>query len=150
MDLFKEFINQYGVTILYTVLTALAGYIGIAIKKVYTKYINDKTKRDVANTCVRAVQQIYADLGGHEKLQKCIEAASEMLEDKGIHVTSIELRMLIESAVNEFKDAFNREHEVLIDEMKVGELPEAEELEIIYPSEDSSADDYAVEADAAT
>lgn len=107
MELLNEFISTYGTTILYSVLTAIAGYLGIVVKNLYTKYINDKTKQDVAKTCVKAVEQIYKDLHGEEKLQKALEAASEMLMNKNITITDIELRMLIEAAVAEFNDAFN-------------------------------------------
>ena len=96
-------------TIVYTVLTAIAGYVGIAIKNIYNKYVNDKTKKEIVNTCVRAVEQIYKELHGEEKLEKCIESSTEMLNEKGITITSIELRMLIESAVNEFNNGFNKD-----------------------------------------
>lgn len=111
MTIINEFIETYGVTILYTILTALAGYVGIAVKNLYKKYINNKTKRDVARTCVRAIEQIYIDLHGPEKFNKCVEAASEMLAERGIHITDIELRMLIEAAVNEFNNGFNKDKE---------------------------------------
>lgn len=107
MSIINEFITTYGATILYTILTAIAGYLGIVVKNLYEKYINDKTKQDVAKTCVKAVEQIYKDLHGEEKLQKALEAASEMLMTKNITITDIELRMLIEAAVAEFNDAFN-------------------------------------------
>lgn len=107
MELLKEFISVYGATILYSILTAIAGYIGIVIKNLYQKYINDKTKQDVAKTVVQAVEQMYKDLHGDEKLQKALEAASDMLMTKGITISDIELRMLIEAAVAEFNDAFN-------------------------------------------
>lgn len=107
MSILNEFIATYGTTILYSILTAVAGYIGIVVKNLYEKYINDKTKKDVVNTCVRAVEQLYTDLHGQEKLDKCIESASAMLGEKGIAITDIEIRMLIEAAVNEFNDGFN-------------------------------------------
>ena len=106
MELFNEFISTYGTTILYSILTAIAGYLGIVVKNLYTKYNNDKTKQDVAKTCVKAVEQIYKDLHGEEKLQKALEAASDMLLTKNISISDIELRILIEAAVAEFNDAF--------------------------------------------
>lgn len=111
MDLLKAFISEYGTTILYAIITALAGYIGIVVKNLYTKYINDKTKQAVAKTVVQAVEQIYTDLHGEEKLQRALEAASEMLAGKGITITDLELRMLIEAALAEFNNAFEREPE---------------------------------------
>lgn len=101
-----EFINEYGTTIMYAVLVAVAGYFGTIAKNLYTKYVNDKTKEAVAKTVVRGVEQIYKDLHGEEKLDKALEAASEMLGEKGIVVSDLELRMLIESAVGEFNNAF--------------------------------------------
>ena len=109
MEFIKLFISEYGTTILYAVLTALAGYIGIFAKKLYTKYVNDKTKQAVAKTVVQAVEQIYKDLHGEEKLNKALEAASEMLAEKGITITDLEMRMLIEAAVAEFNNAFEKE-----------------------------------------
>ena len=41
MELLNEFISTYGTTILYSVLTAIAGYLGIVVKNLYTKYINE-------------------------------------------------------------------------------------------------------------
>ena len=108
MEFIKLFISQYGATILYAVLTALAGYIGIFAKKLYTKYVNDKTKQAVAKTVVQAVEQIYKDLHGEEKLNKALEAASEMLAEKGITITDLEMRMLIEAALAEFNKAFEQ------------------------------------------
>lgn len=107
MDIFTQFINEYGTTILYTILTALAGYIGIWVKSLYTKYINDKTKQDVVKTCVSAVEQLYKDLHGEEKYNKVVESVSEMLMEKGITITDLELKILIEAAVGEFNEVFN-------------------------------------------
>ena len=74
--MFIEFINEYGTTIIYTLLTAFAGYLGLWIKSLYTKYINDKTKKDVVRTCVRAVEQLYKDLHGEEKYNEVVVSAS--------------------------------------------------------------------------
>ena len=106
--MFAEFISEYGTTILYTILTAIAGWLGIVVKNLYTKYINTKTKKDVAYTVVLGVEQIYKDLHGPEKLSKALIAASEMLAAEGITVSEFELKMLIEAAVAEFNNAFNK------------------------------------------
>ena len=110
MNIFTQFMQEYGTTILYTVLstvfTALAGYIGLWAKSLYEKYVNDKTKADVVKTCVAAVEQLYKDLHGEDKYNKVVESVSEMLAEKGITITEIELKMLIESAVAEFNKVF--------------------------------------------
>lgn len=106
MELFNEFVSVYGTTILYSVLTAIAGYLGIVVKNLYQKYVNDKTKKDVVKTCVSAAEQLYKDLHGEEKYGKVVEAAADMLAEKGITITELEIRMLIEAAVSEFNNAF--------------------------------------------
>ena len=108
MKLITEFINQYGMEILYSIVVALAGYIGIVAKNLCTKYINDKTKTAVAKTAVQFVEQVYKDLHGEEKLNRALSAASEMLAEKGIAASDLELRYLIEAAVAEFNNAFNK------------------------------------------
>lgn len=106
--MFVEFINMYGMEILYTIIMAIAGYVGIVLKNLATKYINDKTKREVAKTAVQFVEQVYKDLHGEEKLNAAFTAASEMLAEKGIVVSDLEMRVLLEAAVAEFNNAFNK------------------------------------------
>lgn len=105
-NIMKEFIQNYGATILYTIITAVASYIGIIVKNLYKKYINDQTKKDVVATCVKAVEQLYTDIHGEDKLTKCMESVSAMLCEKGITVSETEMRMLIEAAVNGFNGGF--------------------------------------------
>lgn len=107
MNIFMELINNYAAEIIGIVLTALATLLGTAIKKLATKYVNTKIKREIARTVVRGVEQIYQNLNGEEKLAKALEAASEMLASQGITVTDLELRMLLEDAVGQFNDVFN-------------------------------------------
>lgn len=106
--MFAEFINTYGMQILYTILTAIAGWLGIVIKNLVQKYINDKTKKDVAKSAVKFVEQVYKDLHGDEKLNEALTAASAMLAEKGITITDLELRVLIEAAVAEFNGVFEK------------------------------------------
>ena len=106
--MFVEFINMYGMEILYTIVMAIAGYVGIVLKNLATKYINDKTKREVAKTAVQFVEQVYKDLHGEEKLNAAFTAASEMLAEKGIVVSDLEMRVLLEAAVAEFNNTFNK------------------------------------------
>lgn len=107
--MFSEFITQYGPSIIYTILTAIAGYIGIVLKNVCKRYLDEKTKKIVVDTVVKGVEQIHQDLKGNEKLDIAIDNAIEMLAIKGITVTELELRMLIEASVNEFNNNLSKE-----------------------------------------
>ena len=99
----NEFISVYGLPIIGSIVTAVLGWVGLQIKALYERYINTKEKQAVCKTVVAAVDQIYKDLGGEEKLNKAIEAASDMLNARGISCTELELRMLLESAVYALK-----------------------------------------------
>lgn len=112
MEFVKMFISEYGTAIAYMIITGIFAYLGVKVKELADKYLNDKTKRDVAKTVVQAVEQVYKDLHGDEKLSKALESASEMLAEKGITVTELEMRMLIEAAVAEFNKAFEKTPEV--------------------------------------
>lgn len=103
-----EFINTYGLQIMYAVITAIAGYIGIALKNMYKKYVNTKIKRDVVETAIKGVEQIYKDIHGDDKLDKALDAASQMLAEYGITVTDLELRMLVEAAVRRMNEEFQK------------------------------------------
>ncbi len=127
MDLLKEFINSYGVAILYTIVTAVFGYIGVVIKNLIQKYINDKTKKSIIKTCVQAVEQLYKDLHGQDKFDMCVEYASQMLENKGIPISAIEIQMLIEAAVKEMNDKAKLSEALEDDEVVIEEIEEAGE-----------------------
>lgn len=102
-----EFINEYGLQLMYMAVTAIFGWLGIVAKNAVNKIITDKTKKDVAKSTVKYVEQVYKDLHGEEKLQQALVAASQILAEKGITVTDLELRVLIEAALAEFNEAFN-------------------------------------------
>lgn len=90
-------------TLLYAALTAIAGYFGTQIKRLYEKYLADKTKRGIVQACVRAAEQLYNGLQGEEKKRKAVQSISAMLRERNLSISPLELDMLIESAVAEFK-----------------------------------------------
>lgn len=109
MEFLTQFINDYGMEIIGAIATAIAGFLGMVVKNLVTKFLNDKTKQDIAKIVVQGIEQCYQALSGPEKLQKAIETATEMLNEKGIKVTEVELRMLLENAVGEFNKVFEKE-----------------------------------------
>ena len=108
----EEIFGAYVLPAIVPLLAAAAAFLGNQLKRLYEKYINDKTKQSVVRTCVKAVEQLYHDLGGPEKLEKAKASAVEMLNEKGIPITDLELSMLIESAVSEFNYGFAQTVEV--------------------------------------
>ena len=107
-----ELFVTYALPIIAAAVTALAGFLGAQLKSLYQKYVNDKTKESVVRTCVKAVEQLYHDLGGPEKLEKAKEGIEDMLNEKGIPITELEMNLLIEAVVSEFNYGFAKAGEV--------------------------------------
>lgn len=109
MEILNTILNSKAVLIiLEAVLTFLAGYIA---KKV-NGFLNTKTKKEVAKSIVMAVEQMYKNLHGEEKLNKALSMFSDTLAEKGITATNTELMYLLESAVGEFNNVFCQEEVV--------------------------------------
>lgn len=106
-----EMFGTYVMPVLTAALTALAGFLGTQLKALYRRWVDDKTKEAVVRTCVKAVEQLYHDLGGPEKLEKAREGIRQMLEEKGVFISQLEMDLLIESVVAEFNYGFGAEGE---------------------------------------
>lgn len=115
--------------LILTALTGVAGYVGLRLRAKYEEHVNTETKERIVRICVKAAEQLYHELSGEEKLAKAEEAAVEMLREKGIPITELELRALVESVVCEFNYGFS-----IKDPGKTAE-PEADEPEA-YKNED--------------
>ena len=118
----SEIFVTYALPVIVAALTAVAGYIGTQIKKLYEKYVNNKVKQDVVRTCVKAAEQLYHDLGGYAKFQKAKEGVLQMLEEKGISISELELELMIESVVSEFNYGFAKASEIISEGGEENEL----------------------------
>ena len=106
-ELFGIFMQEYGIAIIGTLLTALFGALGMVAKSMAQKYLNNKTAQGMARIVVRGVEQMYKDLNGEEKLTQALADFSAILAEKNIVISDLEMRVLLEDAVGEFNDVFN-------------------------------------------
>ena len=106
--MFAEFINIYGMEILLAVLGFIGTVLGFVLKNLAKKFLNDKTKQAIAKVCVQFVEQVYKDIHGEEKLFAALDRASQILAEKGIKFSAVEMETLIEAAVAEFNEAFHK------------------------------------------
>lgn len=106
--MFAEFINTYGMEILTAILGVVFTALGYVLKNLVKKFLDDNTKLTIATVCVQFVEQVYKGLHGQEKLNAALERAAELLYEKGIKFSVIEMETLIEAAVAEFNEAFNK------------------------------------------
>ena len=101
MKYFMDFMNQYGVSMIHSVAVVILSYVSLEIKKIYKKYIDDKTKKDVVKMVCQAVNKLYPKLSGEDKLNKTIMNSKDILEEKGIIINDLELRIYIEANVGD-------------------------------------------------
>ena len=106
--MFAEIINLYGAEILGTLLLALAGIVAMIAKNLASKYLDTDTKRTLAKVVVQFVEQAYKDLHGEEKLNAALVVLADMLQEKNINATELEMKVLIEAAVGEFNEVFKK------------------------------------------
>lgn len=106
--MFEYFMFTYGNEIVTMIVTAVLGMIGIAVKELVKKYLNDSTKQAVAKTVVQFVEQCFKDVHGEDKMRIALNRACELLTEKGIKVSTVEMETLIEAAVAEFNEAFKK------------------------------------------
>ena len=83
------------------VLTALAGYVALRVRKMLSLREKGLIKRRVVEDCVKAVEQVYADLDGPAKKAKAEQGIRELLAEKKVEITAFELDILIEACVKE-------------------------------------------------
>lgn len=102
----NEIINILMPTLI-TAFGAILSYIGVRIRKIYESKVNTEEKRKIVKTCVNAVEQLYKDLHGEEKLNKAKENIVSILNEKGLTITELELDMMIEEVVNGFNKGGN-------------------------------------------
>lgn len=107
MQMVLDFIEQYLKEELIVIFGTIATIIANAIKNKYDEYINakleekiEKTKEEIVIKCVNAVEQAYKDMTGEEKFQKVVEFVDTLLAEKGITITEVEIKVIIESAVH--------------------------------------------------
>ena len=102
-----EFIQSYLIEILSVILTGIVTYVGLQIKKLFEQHIDTQVKKNVVDSTVKYIEQVYKDIHGQDKLNKAKEKALEWLNEKGITISDTELEILIESAVNGFNNGLN-------------------------------------------
>lgn len=133
-----ELFATYAVPVIMAAVTALAGFLGAQLKKLAQKYIDNKTKESVVRTCVKAAEQLYHDLSGPEKLLKAQEGVVQMLNEKGIPISELEMNLLIEAVVSEFNYGFAKAADVPESDTPAPTLPKGSETEPVYSEEGGS------------
>ena len=108
MEWLMDWISEGIFVILGTALTLLASRIGSILGKFVREKMQDESVREVASVCVRAVEQMYREKSGSEKLEQALLLGEKLLTRKGIRISAQELRIVLEAALSEAKGAFEK------------------------------------------
>lgn len=108
-ELFTEILSTYLIPMLATILTAIASYVGIQVKKLYEKKVNNETKKAIVSDVVKMVEQVYKDIHGKDKYNKAVKYITDALNEKNIPITDLEIKYLIESTCSEFVKEIKKE-----------------------------------------
>ncbi|MBR2616152.1 MAG: hypothetical protein IKC69_05690 [Clostridia bacterium] len=88
------------------VITLCAAGLGRWAKGIKAKWMENETANLIARQCVRAVEMMDRHKTGEEKLSHATSLAKGLLEEAGVRVSEERLRVLLESALAEWKGAF--------------------------------------------
>lgn len=81
--------------VLFTIMTAIIGYISLKIGN----YLNDKNAKEIVLKVVQYIEQTENGLSCDEKKKKAYDLSLKWLKYKKISISEVELDILIESSV---------------------------------------------------
>lgn len=94
-----DFTKEYGLNIVHSIAMGVLSYIAFDIKKIYKKYIIDKTKKEVVKMVCRYINEVYSNVTSEEKLNIALSSTKEILKDKGITISDLELKVLLHNSI---------------------------------------------------
>lgn len=94
-----EFTKEYGLDIVHSIVMGVFSYIALDIKKEYKKYVQDKTKKEVVDRVCNYVNEVYPNTSGKDKLNIAITSSKEILKEKGITISDLELKVLLHNSI---------------------------------------------------
>lgn len=100
--------SNYITQILLILLLMLAAFLGAQMRNLFNKFVTTEIKKSVCKTAVLFVEQVYKDIHGPEKLAEAMKKASELFAEYGITVSDTELIAMLEAAVREFINSFEK------------------------------------------
>ena len=105
MNILNTFSDDFTKLVIWLIFAAL----GFGIKKLVTRILDTKEKKDLAYDVVLFVEQKFTELHGKDKFDKAVERFTTILTERGIKTSTTEIEALIEAAVGAFNDAFDKE-----------------------------------------
>jgi hypothetical protein len=86
--------------IIVTAFSTLITWFIAKIKSIYDTKIKNETVKEIINTTVKYINQVYKDAIGSEKFAKAKEKIINWLNEENIKIDETRLMIMIESAVH--------------------------------------------------
>lgn len=99
-NILMEFTKDYGIEIIHSIVMGVFSYIALDIKKEYKKHMQDKTKREVVDKVCNYVNEVYPNSTGLDKLSIATTSTKEILKEKGITISDLELKVLLHNSIH--------------------------------------------------
>ena len=102
-----DILNTFGASAVKLIVWVIFAIIGFGLKKIATRVLNTKEKRQLANDVVTFVEQKYKDLHGEEKFNKAVEAFTDILTERGIKTSDEVVATIASMAASEVSGVYN-------------------------------------------
>ena len=99
-----DFTKDYGIGIIRSIVMGVLSYIALDLKKEYKKHIQDKTKKEVVDKVCNYVNEVYPNSTGEDKINIAITSTKEILKEKGIVISDLEIRVLLHNSIHIVKN----------------------------------------------
>ena len=106
MEWIYDLLGEIILSVLGVVLTFFAGKLATVLGKGLKEKFSEESIMTLAHVAVSAVEMMYRGLGGEEKMEKAISILEKSLAEKKIFLDGEDMRVVLESAVAEFKEAY--------------------------------------------
>jgi intergrase/recombinase len=101
IDILQEIVSTYLIPAVITALGGFITWIGTKIKKIYEEKVKSEEVKHIVYNVVKYVERTMTSAKGEEKFNEALKQVSEWLGSKGIQISDVEMKLLIESAVND-------------------------------------------------
>ena len=108
MEWIFDLLGEIVLSVLGIVLTFFAGRLASVLGKGLKEKFSEESILTLAHTAVSAVEMMYRELGGEEKMERAISILEKSLAEKNILLEREKMRVILEAALAEFKEAYQR------------------------------------------
>lgn len=108
MEWIYDLLGEIVISVLGIVLTFFAGRLATVLGKGLKEKFSQESIMTAAHLAVSATEMMYREFGGEEKLEKAISILEENLSEKKIFLDREKMRLVLESALAEFQEAYKK------------------------------------------